>query len=81
MHVLTSSMSIPISHSMPCEAMAFLDSDCVHVLLLPSLRAHPEMVAKGMVGGLSSKGLSAAMRAAQQPKKNIASLYKNCTDK
>ena len=49
--------------------------------LLPSLRAHPEMVAKGMVGGLSSKGLSAAMRAAQQPKKNIASLYKNCTDK
>ena len=30
---------------------------------------------------LSSKGLSAAMRAAQQPKKNIASLYKNCTDK
>ena len=34
------------------------------------------MVAKGMVGGLSSKGLSAAMRAAKQPKKNIASLYK-----
>jgi hypothetical protein len=66
---------------MPCEAMASLDSDCVHVLLLPSLRAHPEMVAKGMVGGLSSKGLSAAMRAAQQPKKNIASLYKKCTDK
>ena len=30
---------------------------------------------------LSSKGLSAAMRAAKQPKKKIASPYKNCTDK
>jgi hypothetical protein len=34
-----------------------------------------------MVGGLSSKGLSAAMRAAKQPKKKIASPYKNCTAK